>query len=81
MKQIKKFDIGHLPNGAHFLFITDVTESAEADEKLKAKVPNEISALRKALEAEDVALKLAQKNLLSDEIKRDSVGKRWGLCI
>ena len=69
MKQIKKFDIGHLTNGAHFLFITDVTECAEADEKLKTKASGEIAALRKALKAEDEALKLAQKNLLSDEIK------------
>ena len=70
MKQIKKFDIGHLANGAHFLFITDVTECAEKDAKLKTKAAGEIATLRKALTAEDAALKLAQKNLLSDEIKR-----------
>ena len=70
MKQIKPIDLTRLANGAHFLFITDVTECAEADEKLKTKASGEIAALRKALTAEDEALKLAQKNLLSDEIKR-----------
>ena len=69
MKQIKPLSTERLANGAHFLFITDVTECAEADEKLKTKASGEIAALRKALKAEDEALKLAQKNLLSDEIK------------
>lgn len=69
MKQIKSIDLTRLANGAHFLFITDITECAEADEKLKTKAPNEIAALKKALKAEDDALKQSQKSLLSDDIK------------
>ncbi|MGP1480352.1 MAG: DUF6261 family protein [Hoylesella enoeca] len=69
MKQIQKINILHLNNGAHFLFVTDTVARASADAKVKTKAATELTALVTAVKAEDEALKLSQKSLLTDDIK------------
>ena len=69
MKEINGIDLAHMKSGAHFLFITDTVGLATADAKVKTKVTAELTALQKALKAEDDALALSKANLLSKEIK------------
>ena len=78
MKQIKGFDIGHLNNGAHFLFVANAHKRAIADAAVKDKVANELQMLERAVQEEDRILVTSQKSLLSDDIreadrKRDNI--------
>lgn len=66
--EIQGFDVHSLNNGAHFLFIRNVLDRAESDRKIAGKLSAQVSALRTAMEAEDEALKISQKSLLTDEI-------------
>ena len=68
MKQISGIDVTHMNNGAHFLFMTNVLERAEANEKVMAKVGSQVTNLKAAVEKEDEYLLLSQKSLTTDDI-------------
>ena len=68
MKQISGIDLAHMNNGAHFLFMTNVLERAETNEKVTAKAANQVTNLKAAMEKEDEYLKLSRKSLITDEI-------------
>lgn len=70
MKQIEEISLPRMNNGAHFTFVSNILARAEADTTVKEKAANLVTALHDALAAEDEALKLSQKNLLSDEIAK-----------
>lgn len=73
MKEIQDISLPRMNNGAHFTFVSNILARAEADSKVKAKAANLVTALKEAVEAEDEALKISQKSLLTDEIaKADS---------
>ena len=73
MKEIQDISLPRMNNGAHFTFVSNILARAEADSKVKAKAAELVTALKEAVEAEDEALKISQKSLLTDEIaKADS---------
>ncbi len=57
-------------NGAHFTFVTNILARAEADSKVQEKAGGLVTALKTAVAAEDEALKLSQKSLLTDDIAK-----------
>ena len=73
MKEIQDISLPRMNNGAHFTFVSNIFARAEADSKVKAKAAELVTALKEAVAAEDEALKISQKSLLTDEIaKADS---------
>lgn len=70
MKEIQGIKLNALSNGAHFTLATNILARAEADETVKNKVKAQIEAFKRAFEAEDAALKLSRKSLLTDEIAK-----------
>ena len=70
MKEIQDIRITHLNNGAHFTFVTNILARAEADSKVQEKAGGLVTALKTAVAAEDEALKLSQKSLLTDDIAK-----------
>ena len=73
MKEIIDINIQRMNNGAHFTFVSNILARAEADTTVKGKASELISNLKAAVAAEDEALKISQKSLLTDEIaKADS---------
>lgn len=73
MKEIQEINLQRMNNGAHFTFVSNILARAEADSKVKAKAESLVTALKDAVEAEDKALKISQKSLLTDDItKADS---------
>lgn len=68
MAKINEINLTALPNSAHFLYITDVLSRLQQDETLSAKLEKFVTPLATAQKAEDDALKLSQKSLLTDEI-------------
>ena len=69
MKQIESIYMARIPGGAHFLFVNNVCERAEADAKVKVGAKAELEALRATRDEEDAALALSRKSLLSDTIR------------
>ena len=69
MKQIESIYMARIPGGAHFLFVNNVCERAEADAKIKVGAKAELEALRATRDEEDAALALSRKSLLSDTIR------------
>lgn len=57
-------------NGAHFTFVSNILARAEADTTVKGKASELVSNLKAAVAAEDEALKISQKSLLTDEIAK-----------
>ena len=73
MKEIYDINIQRMNNGAHFTFVSNILARAEADTTVKGKASELVSNFKAAVEAEDEALKISQKSLLTDEIaKADS---------
>ena len=73
MKEIYDINIQRMNNGAHFTFASNILARAEADTTVKGKASELVSNLKAAVAAEDKALKISQKSLLTDEIaKADS---------
>ena len=73
MKEIQDISLPRMNNGAHFTFVSNILARDEADSKVKAKAAELVTALKEAVAAEDEALKISQKSLLTDEIaKADS---------
>lgn len=78
MAEIKNIDLTRMNNGAHFTFVRNVWTKAEDNAKVKEKAAAAVEALKTAVVAEDDALKISQKSLLTDEItaadrKRDTL--------
>ncbi|MDR0938143.1 MAG: DUF6261 family protein [Mediterranea sp.] len=67
-KGVKPISLYKLSNGAHYAFHDAVLSRIESDPKIKQKVPVQLERYRKAIQAENEALVLSKKNLLSDEI-------------
>ena len=73
MKEIYDINIQRMNNGAHFTFVSNILARAEADAAVKEKASELVSNFKAAVTAEDEALKISQKSLLTDEIaKADS---------
>ena len=73
MKEIYDINIQRMNNGAHFTFVSNILARAEADTAVKGKTSELVSNFKAAVAAEDEALKISQKSLLTDDItKADS---------
>lgn len=73
MKEIYDINIQRMNNGAHFTFVSNILARAEADTAVKGKSSEIVSNFKAAVSAEDEALKISQKSLLTDDIaKADS---------
>ena len=68
MKEIYDINIQRMNNGAHFTFVSNILARAEADTAVKGKASELVSNFKVAVAAEDEALKISQKSLLTDEI-------------
>ena len=68
MKEIYDINIQRMNNGAHFTFVSNILARAEADTAVKGKAADQVNNLKAAVAAEDEALKISQKSLLTDEI-------------
>ena len=68
MKEIYDINIQRMNNGAHFTFVSNILARAEADTAIKGKASELVSNFKAAVSAEDEALKISQKSLLTDEI-------------
>lgn len=73
MKEIYDINIQRMNNGAHFTFVSNILARAEADTAVNGKASELVSNFKTAVAAEDEALKISQKSLLTDDIaKADS---------
>ena len=73
MKEIYDINIQRMNNGAHFTFVSNILARVESDTAVKGKAADQVSNFKAAVAAEDEALKISQKSLLTDEIaKADS---------
>ena len=70
MKEIYDINIQRMNNGAHFTFVSNILARAEADTAVKDKASELVSNFKTAVSAEDEALKISQKSLLTDEIAK-----------
>ena len=70
MKEIYDINIQRMNNGAHFTFVSNILARAEADTAVKGKASELVSNFKAAVSAEDEALKISQKSLLTDEIAK-----------
>ena len=70
MKEIYDINIQRMNNGAHFTFVSNILARAEADTTVKGKASELVSNFKAAVTAEDEALKISQKSLLTDEIAK-----------
>jgi hypothetical protein len=73
MKEIYDINIQCMNNGAHFTFVSNILTRAEADTAVKGQASELVGNFKAAVAAEDEALKISKKSLLTDEIaKADS---------
>ena len=70
MKEISDINIQRMNNGAHFTFVSNILARAEADTAVKEKASELVSNFKAAVTAEDEALKISQKSLLTDDITK-----------
>ena len=70
MKEIYDINIQRMNNGAHFTFVSNILARAEADTSVKGKASELVSDFKAAVAAEDEALKISQKSLLTDDIAK-----------
>ena len=70
MKEIYDINIQRMNNGAHFTFVSNILARAEADTAVKGKASELVSNFKTAVSAEDEALKISQKSLLTDDIAK-----------
>lgn len=70
--EIQKIQLDHLPNGAHFNLMQEVSTRLAAliaaDEAVRTRVEALFNTFRTALGSEDDALKVSQKSLVTDQI-------------
>ena len=73
MKEIYDINIQRMNNGAHFTYVSNILARAEADTTINSKASEQLAVFKAAVKAEDEALKISQKSLLTDDIaKADS---------
>ena len=70
MKEISDINIQRMNNSAHFTFVSNILARAEADTAVKEKASELVSNFKAAVTAEDEALKISQKSLLTDDIAK-----------
>lgn len=75
MKEIYDINIQRMNNGAHFTFVSNILARAEADTAVKAKASELVSNFKVAVAAEDEALKISQKSLLTDDIAKADIDR------
>ena len=68
MSEITTLSLERLNNGAHLLFISNVSARSEADANVKSKLSAQIVSLKAAMEQEGGDLKISQKSVLTDDI-------------
>ena len=68
MEEIATISLGAMDNGAHFAYHVEIMNRAEADTKIKAKVPALLVAYKAAIAQEDEALKISGKSFTTDQI-------------
>ena len=75
MKEIYDINIQRMKNGAHFTFVSNSRARAEADTAVKGKASELVSNFKTAVNAEDEALKISQKSLLTDDIAKADIDR------
>lgn len=75
MKEIYDINIQRMNNGAHFTFVSNILARAEADTAVKDKASELVSNFKTAVNAEDEALKISQKSLLTDDIAKADIDR------
>lgn len=75
MKEIYDINIQRMNNGAHFTFVSNILARAEADTAVKGKASDLVSNFKTAVNAEDEALKISQKSLLTDDIAKADIDR------
>ena len=75
MKEIYDINIQRMNNGAHFTFVSNILARAEADTAVKGKASELVSNFKTAVKAEDEALKISQKSLLTDDIAKADIDR------
>ena len=75
MKEIYDINIQRINNGAHFTFVSNILARAEADTAVKGKASELVSNFKVAVAAEDEALKISQKSLLTDDIAKADIDR------
>lgn len=75
MKEIYDINIQRMNNGAHFMFVSNILARAEADTAVKGKASELVSNFKVAVAAEDEALKISQKSLLTDDIAKADIDR------
>ena len=75
MKEIYDINIQRMNNGAHFPFVSNILARAEADTAVKGKASELVSNFKTAVNAEDEALKISQKSLLTDDIAKADIDR------
>lgn len=75
MKEIYDINIQRMNNGAHFTFVSNILACAEADTAVKGKASELVSNFKTAVNAEDEALKISQKSLLTDDIAKADIDR------
>ena len=75
MKEIYDINIQRMNNGAHFTFVSNILARAEADTAVKGKASELVSNFKAAVNAEDEALKISQKSLLTDDIAKADIDR------
>lgn len=68
MAEIKTITLGAMNNGAHFTYMTNILNRAEADEHVKVNAATQVADLKAALAVEDKYFKTSDKNLKTDLI-------------
>ena len=68
MKQIDTIRLDRLNNGAHFTFHTNTLARVKAETALAEKCAKFVTVYETDLAAEDEALKISQKSLITDDI-------------
>ena len=82
MADIKSIDAGHMNNGAHYTYMTNVLNRAEADEHVKTAAASQVANFKAALAVEDKYFKVSDKNLKTDIIaaadaERDKLSRNF----
>ena len=75
MKEIYDINIQRMNNGAHFTFVSNILARAEADTAVKGKASELVGNFKAAVSAEDEALKISQKSLLTDDIAKADIDR------
>lgn len=75
MKEIYDINIQRMNNGAHFTFVSNILARAEADTAVKGKASELVGNFKVAVAAEDEALKISQKSLLTDDIAKADIDR------